>query len=90
MSGPLDEYQRRLDAWAMQRFDTTVLPGTAKVSVDAAAYASGAWCSIVATWLDDGGAEHRRELADDAWQYEFGAVIREILAIELPPDAEGN
>lgn len=85
-----DEYQRRIDAWAANRFNATVRPGSTEIAVDAAAYASGAWCSIGVSWKDERGQIQAVTLADDAWQYEFGTVIREILATELPAASEGT
>jgi hypothetical protein len=82
MSDELPEFQRRIDAWIAQRWQVKVDPGSGSIAMDAAGYSSGAWCRIGVYWKSD-GKHGATDLEDNAWQYEFGQMIREIVEVEI-------
>jgi hypothetical protein len=77
-----DDPQDAIDEWIRRRWSVEVAPGSGEIEIDAAAYASGAWCNIVVSWKTPNGQVGARELKDDAWQYEFGTIVREIVAVD--------
>ena len=84
----MDEFDRRADAWLRKRMPAANPdPGSVKFVTDCAAYASGGWAKVSAEWTEN-GAYRDTELIDDAWNADLGGIIRELLAIELPTEAD--
>lgn len=87
------EYDLRAEAWVRKRYPgADPDPGSVEFASDCAAYDSGGWANSDVSWTE-GGQTQVRTLDSEAWNYDWTAIIRELLELDptppttLPPPA---
>ena len=86
----MSEYDRRAEAWVRAKYPgANPDPGSVKFTADSAAYASGGWSHMDVEWTERRYPKGE-EIKDEAWQFDWSQIIRELLEIDPETGQSGH